>query len=40
MARAVVARLSDPAHAERIAAHLARVVEQRSLIEAEIARWE
>jgi hypothetical protein len=40
VAVAIVARLGDPRRADRIAAHLAQVREQRAEIEADIARWE
>ncbi|MGH3565705.1 MAG: recombinase family protein [Pseudonocardia sp.] len=40
VAVAITARLGDPRRADRVAAHLAAVREQRGTIEAEIARWE
>ena len=40
VATAITARLGDPRRADRVAAHLAQVREQRAGIEAEIARWD
>ena len=40
VSEAMVARLSDPRRAERVAAHVAQVRAERSRIAGEIARWE